>query len=87
VTNDHSPLWWLAPLRGPRLGELCALRWTDLDLAHCTLTVAHNIAHAHGRPYLDEPKTAAGQRTIALDQTTIAVLGVREIAQRVGCLA
>lgn len=26
-------LWWLAALRGPRRGELCALRWTDLDLA------------------------------------------------------
>jgi integrase len=24
-------LWWLAALRGLRRGELCALRWTDLD--------------------------------------------------------
>ncbi|MFC7279247.1 hypothetical protein ACFQS1_35245 [Paractinoplanes rhizophilus] len=38
------------------------------------LTVNHNIAHAHGRPYLDESKAIAGQRTIALDQTTIAAL-------------
>lgn len=37
-----------------------------MDLGEGTLTVNHNIAHAHGRPYLDEPKTAAGQRTIAL---------------------
>ncbi|MEV0006405.1 site-specific integrase [Micromonospora sp. NPDC050980] len=68
------PLWWLAALRGLRRGELCALRWTDLDLAEGTLTVNHHIAHVHGRPYLDSPKTAAGQRTIALDRTTIAVL-------------
>jgi integrase len=75
-------LWWLAPLRGPRRGELCALRWTDLDLAESTLAVNHNIAHDHGRPYLDEPKTAAGQRTIALDQTTTAVLRLHHRRQR-----
>jgi integrase len=67
-------LWWLAALRGLRRGELCALRWTDLDLAEGTLTVNHTIAHAYGQPYLDTPKTAAGQRTIALDRTTVAVL-------------
>jgi integrase len=75
-------LWWLAALRGPRRGELCALCWTDLDLGEGTLTVSHSIAHAHGRPYLDEPKTAAGQRTIALDHTTIAVLRQHQRRQR-----
>jgi integrase len=47
-----------------------------------TLTVNHNIAHAHGRPYLDAPKTAAGQRTIALDRSTIAVMGQHQRRQR-----
>lgn len=75
-------LWWLAALRGLRRGELCALRWTDLDLTDGTLTVNHNIAHAHGRPYLDAPKTAAGQRTIALDTTTINVLRQHQRRQR-----
>lgn len=67
-------LWWLAALRGLRRGELCALRWTDLDLTDGTLTVNHNIAHDHGRPYLDAPKTDAGQRIIALDRSTVTVL-------------
>ncbi|MFC7279214.1 tyrosine-type recombinase/integrase [Paractinoplanes rhizophilus] len=75
-------LWWLAALRGLRRGEVCALRWTDLDLADRTLTVNHNIAHAHGRPYLDAPKTAAGQRTIALDTATTAVLREHQRRQR-----
>jgi site-specific recombinase XerC len=75
-------LWWLAALRGLRRGELCALRWTDLDLTDGTLTVNHNIAHARGRPYLDAPKTAAGQRTIALDRSTIAVMGQHQRRQR-----
>jgi integrase len=51
-------------------------------LAEGTLTVSHNIAHEHGRPYLDDPKTAAGQRTIALEQTTIAVLRLHHRRQR-----
>ncbi|AEV81237.1 tyrosine recombinase XerC [Actinoplanes sp. SE50] len=67
-------LWWLAALRGLRRGEICALRWTDVDLAEGTLTVSHTIAHANGRPYWDTPKTAAGQRTVALDRMTVAVL-------------
>ena len=75
-------LWWLAALRGLRRGEVCALRWIDLDLAEGTLTVNQQIAHAHGRPYLDAPKTAAGRRTIALDQTTIAVLRRHQRRQR-----
>ncbi|WP_349879517.1 tyrosine-type recombinase/integrase [Micromonospora sp. HUAS YX12] len=83
TTDDPLyPLWWLAALRGLRRGELCALRWTDLDLTEATLTVNHHIAHAHGRPYLDAPKTAAGQRTIALDRTTIAVLRHHQHHQR-----
>jgi integrase len=67
-------LWWLAALRGLRRGEICALRWVDLDLSEGTLTVNQQIAHAHGRPYLTLPKTPAGQRTIALDAVTIAIL-------------
>lgn len=34
------------------------------------------------RPYLDEPKTAAGQRTIALDRTTITTLRLHQRRQR-----
>jgi integrase len=75
-------LWWLAALRGLRRGELCALRWTDIDLIEGTLTVNHTIAHAHGRPYRDTPKTAAGQRTIALDHTTVAVLRLQQHRQQ-----
>ncbi|MEV6350783.1 tyrosine-type recombinase/integrase [Actinoplanes sp. NPDC051851] len=71
-------LWWLAALRGLRRGELCALRWTDLDLAENTLTVNHTIAHAYGQPYQDVPKTAAGQRTIALDHATTVALRIHQ---------
>ncbi len=38
-------LWWLTALRGLRRGELCALRWTDLDLDTGTITISRQ-----GRP-------------------------------------
>lgn len=84
----HHPLfalWWLAALRGLRRGELCALRWPDLDLHDGTLSVGRNFAHERGRPYLDVPKTDAALRTIALDTTTIQVLRRHRDRQRFLC--
>jgi integrase len=67
-------LWWLAALRGLRRGEICALRWADVDLHTGTLTVSRQVTRAAGRLHLGPPKTPAGQRTIALDTATVAVL-------------
>ncbi|MCU7724013.1 hypothetical protein ODJ79_09825 [Actinoplanes sp. KI2] len=75
-------LWWLTALPGLRRGELCALRWTDVDLAEGRLTVSQQIAHVRGRPYLDWPKTATGHRTIAMDTATNAVLRRHQRCQR-----
>lgn len=67
-------LWWIAALRSLRRGELCGLRWIDLDLPEATVTVNQQIAHLHGRTYIDVPKTPAGQRSIALDAYSVIVL-------------
>jgi integrase len=76
------PLIWLTALRGLRRGELCGLRWIDVDLDDGALTVNQHVAHANGHTYLDTPKTAAGQRTIALDTATTALLRHHEHHQR-----
>jgi integrase len=67
-------LWWLAALRGLRRGEICALRWIDIDLGAGTVTISRQVARAAGRLHVGTPKTPAGQRTIALDAATVAVL-------------
>jgi Phage integrase, N-terminal SAM-like domain len=41
-------LWWLAALRGPRRGEICALRWVDVDLHAGTLTVSPGAPPRNG---------------------------------------
>jgi integrase len=53
----------LAGYAGLRLGELRALRWSDLDLPAGTLTVRRSLL-PDGTP--KAPKTAAGERTIPL---------------------
>src|SRR5207248_11276396 len=41
-------LWWLAAMRGLRRGEICALRWVDVDLHTGTLTVSRQVTRAAG---------------------------------------
>jgi hypothetical protein len=61
---------------GLRIGEACALRPADVDLAPCTLTVTGTVIRQPGRGLLiqDAPKTGAGRRTIpcaATDRRTV----------------
>ena len=41
-----APLLMLAALTGMRRGELCALRWSDVDFQAETLTVNHSVVVA-----------------------------------------
>lgn len=59
---------------GARRGELCALRWRDLDLKARTVTISHNLVEgSEGRLVEKDTKTHAARR-IALDATTMEVL-------------
>jgi integrase len=60
---------------GIRRGELCALRWADIDLKVGTLTVKRSYEETRGSGLrLKEPKTAAGRRTISLAPSVVACL-------------
>ncbi|WP_193311438.1 tyrosine-type recombinase/integrase [Georgenia satyanarayanai] len=80
--EDHRlfPLLHLAAHTGMRRGELCGLRWEDVDLEGATLAVRQtrtSAARADGEPgtvvIVGEPKSGKG-RGIALGQDTVAVL-------------
>lgn len=62
------PLWVLAVTTGMRRGELCGLRWEDIDFEQGTLTVRRARVMVHGAATETTPKTAAGQRWIGLDR-------------------
>jgi integrase len=75
VTGDRlSALWWLIALRGLRCGEACGLRWSEVDLDHGVLFVVRNRTTASYEVIEGDPKSAAGVRTVALDQHAVAVL-------------
>ena len=66
-------LVWLAMTTGARRGELCALRWDDLDLDRAVLNVRSAIAQEGSQTWEKDTKTHQ-QRRIALDQTTVGLL-------------
>jgi integrase len=64
-----------AAFTGARLGEVLALRWSDLDPIAKTLRIERAIetTREHGRR-LKPPKSKRGERIIAIDDVLVAVL-------------
>jgi integrase len=74
--DDHGPLYALAVGSGLRAGELCGLRWSDVDLEGRSLVVRRSLIRASGGGYeLAEPKTARSRRTVMLP--SVALEGLR----------
>jgi integrase len=64
----------LGALAGLRRGEICGLRWSDLDLVACTATIRSNRTVANGRVSETSPKTAGSMATVNLDPGTVETL-------------
>jgi len=76
VAEGHElfALFRLAALTGMRRGELCGLRWDDVDLAGRTLQVRQTRAMVDGRPTIEPPKSRRSRRTLDLDDKTVGIL-------------
>jgi integrase len=70
---DLGSLIYLALTTACRRGELCGLRWSDVDLDKATLVVARSISDAPGDVVVKGTKTHQTRR-IALDPSTVEVL-------------
>jgi len=64
------PLWRLVLATGLRQGELCGLRWSDVDLEVGRLEVVTTRVVAE-TVVTGAPKTKAGARLVALDAGTV----------------
>lgn len=64
----------LALATGMRRGEIAALRLSDLDLEHSTLTVERTLEETKAGLRLKQPKTRYGRRTISLPPSTVSML-------------
>lgn len=62
----------IATSTGARRGEVCALRWSNLDTKRGTLTIERSIAEVPGGVREKDTKTHA-ERRITLDAETLAV--------------
>ena len=76
-----EPLLATAWQTGMRLGELCGLRWGDVDLDAGTVRVARTAASIGGPVFMQDPKTEKSVRTIALPRATGAVLTAHRARQ------
>lgn len=67
-------IYHLIAYRGPRRGEACGIHDDDIDATHRELTVRSQRVQIGWDVEEGEPKTDAGERTIALDTDTLRVL-------------
>lgn len=66
-------LVWFAMTSGARRGELCALRWSKVDLDIGTAVIDSSVAQVDNRTWIKTTKTHQHRR-IALDSTTVEIL-------------
>ena len=69
-----ASLLLLAALTGARRGELCALRWTDLDLEGATLRIARSIYETTGGGWGEKSTKTHAARRVGLDELGLEIL-------------
>lgn len=73
ASSGHA-IYSVALGTGLRLGELLALRWSDIDLEKATFEVRRSVSQV-GKRFVEKlPKSKSGKRTVTLPAMVIAVL-------------
>ncbi|WP_017756775.1 site-specific integrase [Calidifontibacillus oryziterrae] len=71
----------LAATTGMRLGEVIGVKWEDVDFNRQTLSVKRSYTRAHSGYQFNEPKTATGNRVIALPKAVLEELEAHRVTQ------
>lgn len=73
----------LATMTGARRGELCALRWSEIDFATKKVTISHSVVNIPHHP-LELKSTKNGKpKRIGLDRRTLVLLKWHRRSQRI----
>lgn len=77
---DWATFLWVAMTTGARRGELCALRWSDVNLDTLVLTIRRALYRDHRGVQMEKDTKSHQQRRVVLDPETADIL--REHHQR-----
>ncbi len=72
--DPHGASYLLCLNTGLRLGEVCALKWSDLDFSESVLRVSRTAIRLKGGLTVQTPKTASSARTIPLTAQMLSLL-------------
>lgn len=72
--TPYHVLFCTALFTGMRLGELLALRWSDVDLDISSLSIVRALYKRHGVCRMIEPKSTYSRRSIALSPVLASLL-------------
>lgn len=87
IEAEYAVYLRLAYATGARRGELCALRWTDLDPVGGTVWIARSVAEVDGGT-LEKATKTSNERLVTLDAGTVAALAEhRRLMEERGLLA
>ena len=80
---EREPLWrdffYTEITTGLRRGEICGLKWSDLDMEKGTLKIERSISNGEGgKLEIGETKTEKGKRIIRLPASTLRILTERK---------
>lgn len=85
--TEYYALFYLLLFTGLRRGEALALRWQDIDLLLCQLSVTRSARQLYNvdpgkQVTFKETKTAGSRRTVSLSPSTCAILREHQEAQQ-----
>ncbi|WP_258111605.1 site-specific integrase [Alicyclobacillus sp. SP_1] len=72
--DELHHVFLLLATTGMRIGEVLGLRWSDVDLVNCKVTVQQQLSFVKGGYVVQPPKTRSGNRTIPVPNQVIDVL-------------
>lgn len=81
AADDRLHAAWRLTLYGFRRAEVCGLRWSDVDLAAGTITIAQTRPVVDGKVIVKAPKSQRGTRTLPMDAELKAELRLCTIAR------
>jgi integrase len=77
----------LAVVLGARRGEICGLRWPDIDLERSEVLIAGNVVRVPKQALIHKDTKTHAKRRVAIGAGTVELLRARRVAQAKDALA